>query len=316
MTERRDVYELVTERVIQALENGTVPWRRTWNPDLGAPKSLSTGKPYRGVNPFLLGIAATAGGYRSPWWGTYKWIAGHGGQIRKGEKSTLVVFWKSYTKRVQDDDGNEENQRRFVLRYYLVFNADQADWNEGAEPVYEPLDTSEAERIEAAERIVRGYPYPPQIRNGAAAYYTGAVDTVTTPPIGAFEDAEMYYATMFHELTHSTGHKSRLAREGVRDGSFGKFGDAVYSKEELVAEMGSALLCGVAGIDTKATVDSSAAYLRSWVAALRGDSKLVVQAAAQAQHAADHVLAVTFGKGASSPEPPAGDGCPVDVPIP
>jgi antirestriction protein ArdC len=290
---RQNVYDIVTETVIQALENGTVPWHQPWNVEIGVPLSLATGKPYRGVNPFLLGLTAIANGYRSPWWGTLKKINERGGSVRKGEHSTLVIFWKSYLHKAASDD--ESDERRFMLRYCRVFNADQADWADGKEPVYGAVERLEVERIAAAEAIAAGYKDPPTVQTGGAAYYEGgAVDRVTMPPIDAFASAEEYYSTLFHELTHSTGHESRLDREGIRRGSFGRFGDAVYSKEELVAEMGAAMLCGIAGIDQKALVENSAAYLRSWLSVLREDSKLIVQAGAQAQHAADRILGVTF----------------------
>ncbi|WP_205728863.1 ArdC family protein [Frankia sp. B2] len=292
---RQNVYEIVTDTVINALENGTVPWHQPWNVEVGVPLSLATGKPYRGVNPFLLGLTALTNGYRSPWWGTLKKINERGGTVRKGEHSTLVVFWKSYLHKATADD--EKDERRFLLRYYRVFNADQADWDEGKEPTYAALNRPDVERIATAEAIADGYQDSPSIRTGEAAYYeSGAVDRVTMPPIDAFDSAEEYYATLFHELTHSTGHENRLDRDGVRTGSFGRFGDPVYSKEELVAEMGAALLCAIAGIDQKALVENSAAYLRSWLGVLREDSKLIVQAAAQAQHAADHILGVSFGE--------------------
>jgi len=287
------VYEIVTQTIVDALENGTVPWHQPWNIEVGVPLSLATGKPYRGVNPFLLGLTALANGYRSPWWGTLRKINERGGTVRKGEHSTLVVFWKSYLHRAQVDD--EQDERRFLLRYYRVFNADQADWADGTEPTYTALERPAVARIAAAEAIVDGYRHAPSLRTGDAAYYQpGTLDRVTMPPIDAFGSPEAYYATLFHELTHSTGHESRLDRDGIRTGSFGRFGDPVYSKEELVAEMGAALLCAIAGIDQKALVENSAAYLRSWLDVLREDSKLVVQAAAQAQHAADHILGVTF----------------------
>jgi antirestriction protein ArdC len=294
--EHQNVYEIVTETVVKALENGTVPWHQPWNVEVGVPLSLATGKPYRGVNPFLLGVTALTNGYRSPWWGTLRKINERGGAVRRGEKSTLVVFWKSYIHRARDE--GEQDERRFLLRYYRVFNADQADWADGKEPVYATRERLDVERIATAETIAAGYPNPPTIRTGEAAYYQGAsLDRVTMPPAETFDSAQAYYSTLFHELTHSTGHETRLDREGVRSGAFGRFGDPVYSKEELVAEMGAALLCGIAGIDQKALVENSAAYLRSWLAVLREDSKLIVGAAAQAQRAADHILGVTFADG-------------------
>jgi antirestriction protein ArdC len=287
--------------VIRALENGTVPWRQPWTVETGVPLSLATGKPYRGINPFLLGLTAQANGYRSPWWGTIRKINERGGRVRKDEHPTLVVFWKSYMHKAENED--EKDERRFLLRAYRVFNADQVNWAD-EEPAYETHDRPEITQIAAAEGIVEGYPHPPTRQVGTAAYYEGgSVDRVTMPPKETFSSAQAYYATLFHELTHSTGHDSRLDRDGVRAGSFSRFGDPVYSREELVAEMGAALLCGIAGISQPDLIDSSAAYLRSWLEVLRADKKLIVQAAARAQRAADHILGVTHQDTDANPAP-------------
>jgi len=284
-TERRDVYEIVTAQILEQLEAGTVPWHQPWRASAGLPMSMSTRKEYRGINPFLLAITANAKGYSSPFWGTYKVISELGGQVRKGEKSTLVVFWKTYNKTETDDQGDERESKRFVLRYFSVFNAEQADglpaW---CHPALEEI-SNDVQPIEACESIVSGYVGRPMIQHrGAQASYSPHHDVVTMPARETFKTAEGYYSTLFHELGHSTGHAKRLARPTLME--FHRFGDESYSKEELVAEMGAAMLCGLAGIE-QTTVPMSAAYVASWLKVLRGDSKLVVQAAAQAQRAAD-----------------------------
>ena len=301
-TERQDVYQIVTDQIIEALENGTVPWHKPWaGSSAGLPRSLSTNKPYRGINTFILGFEALAKGYVSPYWGTYKAIAEKGGQVRKGEKSTLVTFWKRTRREVEKDNGETEEKLGMILRYYRVFNGEQADWDNDKYLASLTVDRPERtalERLDDAEAIVAAYIAdngPSVTHGGDAAFYRPGFDTVTVPELDDFETAEAYYSTLFHELTHSTGHEKRLNREGVRRGDFGRFGDTVYSKEELVAEMGAALLSGIVGIE-QTTIPSSAAYLASWLRNLKGDRKLIVQAAAQAQHAADRILGVTYEK--------------------
>lgn len=281
------VYEIVTERICELLENGTVPWHQPWNAELGMPRSLSTGKLYRGVNVWLLGSSM----YASPWWGTFKHIADLGGQVRKGERSTLVVFWKKTERTVHDEETGDETERKgFLLRYYRVFNAEQCDGLELPEP---PGVTHEHKPIEAAERIAIAYHSsagaPRLIVGGGRACYSPHSDTLQMPSRDAFETSEEYYSTLFHEMTHSTGHSTRLARENLLE--LHSFGDESYSQEELVAEMGASMLSGLAGID-QVTLPNSAAYISHWIRVLKGDSRLVVSAAAQAQRAADFIRGI------------------------
>jgi antirestriction protein ArdC len=280
------VYEIVTERICELLEAGTVPWHQPWNPELGMPRSLSTGKLYRGINVWLLGSSM----YASPWWGTYKQIGEHDGQDRKGERSTLVVFWKQTKRTVVDEQtGNETERKGFSLRYYRVFNAEQC---EGLVLPDLPADLHDHDPIEAAESIVDGYvdgPGPRLLIGGDRACYSPSQDLLRVPGREAFETREEFYSTAFHEMTHSTGLATRLARKDLLE--FHSFGDASYSREELVAEMGASMLSGLAGID-QVTLPNSAAYLAHWVKVLKGDSRLVVTAAAQAQRAADFITGV------------------------
>ena len=282
------VYEIVTERICELLENGTVPWHQPWNAELGLPRSLSTGKLYRGVNVWLLGSSM----YASPWWGTYKHITKHGGQVRKGERGTLVVFWTQTERTVTDRETGEEAERKgFLLRYYRVFNAEQCDGLEV--PEIPGADVHQHEPIETAQVIVDGYinshGSPRLVYGGQRACYSPSLDLLCMPQGDTFETAEAFYSTLFHEMTHSTGHPSRLDRKDLLE--FHSFGDESYAKEELVAEMGASMLSGLSGID-QLTLPSSAAYLSHWVKVLKGDSRLVVTAAAQAQRAADCIVGV------------------------
>jgi antirestriction protein ArdC len=226
--------------------------------------------------------------YTTPFWLTFRQAQELGGHVRKGEKACPVVFWKWL-----DVERDGEKERVPFLRYYGVFNVAQC---EGIE-AHVPSGTGasrEHSPVETAERIVQGMPKRPEVKHGLAqAFYSPAGDFVGIPAPEQFRSREDYYSVLFHELTHSTGHESRLARKGVSgtDGSWSAFGSNPYAKEELVAELGAAFLCGQAGI-VERTIDNSAAYVASWLSRLKDDPKLVVQAAAQAQKAADFILGV------------------------
>jgi antirestriction protein ArdC len=296
MTTKTDVYERVTNQILDALTNGVVPWQRPWTVT-GPALSMSTGKTYRGINPFLLAIASQVNGWTSPYFGTYKKIAELGGQVRKGEKSTMVTFWKTGIREQENTDtGQVEEKRWAVLRSYLVFNADQAD---GLPAKYHPVTAkgNTAAPLLAPANVMADYftveNAPTLEHGGDRAAYNPARDTVLMPVWEAFESAEAYYSTAFHEMTHSTGHSNRLAREGITELGDHRFGDEAYCKEELIAEMGAAFLCGHTGIE-QATIDRSAAYLDNWVKVLKGDSRLVVSAAGAAQRAVDLILGTKF----------------------
>lgn len=268
------VYDLVTQQVIQQLESGVAPWRKPWQ--TLPPANLISMKAYRGINVFLLAFA----GYGSQYWLTYRQAQSLGGNVRRGEHGTKIVFWKCNTRETESADGEIEERRSAFLRYYTVFNLEQT---EGLKAL---LRLPPAFSIESAEEIVKGMPNPPAFEQDSRASYIPSSDTVTMPSRAAFDSQAEYYSTLFHELTHSTGHAKRLGREGIE--KIQPFGSEDYSKEELVAEMGSAMLCGAAGIE-QATISNSAAYLRSWINRLKADSRLVVSAARAAQEAADYI---------------------------
>jgi antirestriction protein ArdC len=274
------VYEIVTEQVIRQLEQGVAPWRKPWRTEL--PVNLISGKAYRGLNVFLLGSQ----GYGSRYWLTFNQANKLGGHIRKGEHSSPVTFWHiGEEKIIRQADGTERKSRPFLLRYYRVFNVEQTEGIAdklgltGASPRVPDLDQCEA--------IVSRMPNPPKREQDARAWYRPSTDTVGMPARGLFNSSEEYYSTLFHELTHSTGHASRVGREGIEQ--LNTFGSESYSREELVAEMGSAMLCGVSGIE-QATIQNSAAYLKTWIERLKSDSKLLVSAASAAQKASDFIL--------------------------
>lgn len=269
------VYEMVTNRIIELLEKGVVPWRRPWKN--GGAVSWKTQRPYRGINIFLLEPGEYA---------TIKQINEAGGKVKKGERGHIVVFW-TWLEKEEKDKG--ELEKIPFLRYYRVFEI-----NKQCEGLSSKRNDQifEHDPIEEAERICAGYVNAPDMRHGSGrAFYRPADDVVSVPPLSDYAKAEEYYSTLFHELVHSTGHSSRLKRSGITE--LASFGDESYSKEELIAEIGAAMLCGVAGINNS-TIENSAAYVGSWLRKLKEDKRLIVQAAAQAQKAADYVLGTTF----------------------
>src|SRR6266487_2079754 len=281
------VYEIITQRIIALLEQGTIPWQKPWRAGEQAPQNLISKKHYRGINVFLL----NAMHYSSPFWLTFKQAQELGGNVKRGERACPVVFWKWLD--LQNKQTGDKERIPF-LRYYSVFNVAQCK-GIAAPVVSEPV--REHSPVQTAEKIVAGMPKRPGIKHGLAqAFYSPASDFVGMPAADQFNTGEDYYGVLFHELGHSTGHETRLNRKGfsASDGNWSAFGSNPYAKEELVAEMTAAFLCGEAGI-VERTIDNSAAYLASWLRRLKDDSKLVVNAAAQAQKAADWILGKWHG---------------------
>ena len=277
-----NVYEIVTTRILDQLQKGTVPWRKPWSTITAGPRNLITNKPYRGINVFLLG----AHRFASPYFLTFKQALDRGGVVKKGERGCPIVFWK-WRDNEEDSAAESEHERKPaapLLRYYTVFNVEQC---EGVpSPAVETRRPFEP--LPECERVVRAMPNPPRLEHqGTQAFYRPSTDTVTLPPPERFNSRELYYSTLLHELTHSTGHESRLARKGITDAVL--FGSHEYSREELVAEMGAAFICGHCGIDA-ATLTESTSYIAGWLQALQNDTRMVVLAAAQAQKAADLIL--------------------------
>ena len=282
-----DVYEEVTRKIEAALEAGTVPWRKPWGCPVGhMPNNPFSGTVYRGINPFLLDITAQTMGYEDPRWCTIKQANEHGGKVRKGEKSTLVTFRKQLRIKTEDVDpktGEPIVKTVPLLRHYLVFNVEQVDGLD-----LPALDVEAGhDPIKACVEVIENMPNRPAISHGGdRAFYRPSTDSVRLPKLASFDTAEAYYGTAFHELVHATGHSSRLNRKELAELS--SFGDEAYSREELTAEMGAAMLCGVTGI-SPVTLDQSAAYIAGWLRALKDDRKLLVGAAGKAQRAADFI---------------------------
>ena len=289
-TPRPNVCQIVTDRIIESLKKGVIPWEKPWKtPTFSGgvfPRNFHTGKPYRGVNVMLLWSAD----YSSPFWLTFKQAKELGGTVRKGEKSQQIVFYKQLGERSQSEDREAEaaatkERVPFVLTYYNVFNVEQCDGLQ-VPMINAPDNRGEVALDETCEEIVSSWENRPHLilenECERRAYYRPSTDSVHMPVRSRFVDAPHFYSTLFHELVHSTGHESRLSR------TFGTtFGDELYSKEELIAEIGAAFLCAIAGIGNEQTDRNTTAYIQNWVSRLQQDNRLIIQAAASAQRAVD-----------------------------
>ena len=290
MTETLDVYSRVTNKIIADLERGNLTWLQPWQAGHKAgPVSRplrAGGKAYRGVNVLMLWAAAMEKGYNCPLWLTYKQAAELGGQVRKGEKGSLVVYANTFTKTGTDDKGAETETEIPFMKGYTVFNAEQID----GLPAHfyatvTPLN-ADIKPLDAVERFFANTKITIQ-HGGSSAFYSPARDIVQMPELQTFRDAESYAATLAHECCHATRHESRLNRDLGRK----RFGDAGYAMEELCAEIGAAFLCADLGI-TPETRDDHAAYIASWLKVLKNDKRAIFTAASHAQKAADYLNAL------------------------
>ena len=305
-TAKASIYQIVTESIIASLRAGIIPWEKPWHaPRFSGspfPRNFRTGKPYRGVNVFLL----WASPYSYPFWLTFQQAKELKGSVRKGEKGTQIVFYKQLRDPGKNANDEEKEQAPFVLCYYTVFNVEQCDGLTLPE-IEEPTAKGEIEKDENCESIVTGWANGPALHLTSEiehrAYYRPSSDSVHMPARSRFVGAPHYYSTLFHELVHSTGHGSRLNR------TFGaRFGDAPYSKEELVAEMGAAYLCAIGGIANEHTDRNTTAYIQSWISRFEEDNRLVIQAAANAQKAVDLIVGTSFEEGVTEATGEAANG--------
>ncbi len=279
-----DLYTEITDRMIAELSAGRIPWRKSWHGEHDLAISRTTGKPYSFLNQMLLR-------FRPGEYLTFKQCNDEGGKIRRGEKGHMIVFWKWVDKKDGDvilmPDGREVVEQVPILKYYTVFHIDQTD---SIKPKWTKPVTDPVQPDEKAERIIRDYVARSGVKfiaqNGSQAFYRPGDDKVVVPAISQYDNVAEYYSTGFHELTHSTGHPSRLNRIT----NVAAFGSEDYSKEELVAEMGSAFLVSIAGLETRESFRNSAGYIQGWLQALQNDKRLVVAAAGAAQKAVEYIL--------------------------
>lgn len=278
-----DVYSLANSRIIAALEQGIIPWKRPWAGQL--PTNYDSGRQYRGVNILTLGIAEMVRGYSSPYWLTFKQAQKHGGYIKRGERATYIVFSDKKVREVEKEDGTKEQKIYYMIRSFPVFNFDQTEGIPKKE-VCTALDP-DRDLIAVCDRILSSMPNPPAYHEGgSSAYYIPKEDLVNLPPIDTFRTTEGYVATKFHEYAHSTGHEARLNRPGIME--VAAFGGEEYGFEELVAELTSAYLCASNGIDN--TLENSSAYIRHWLGALRKDKNMLLKASGKATAAVEYIL--------------------------
>lgn len=274
-----NVCQMVTERIIAELEQGSIPWKKPWTGVRSGAYSYATGKPYSLLNQMLL---RRPGAYL-----TFKQVSAAGGCVRKGEKAQFVVFWKPLEVVEKDEEGNPIRKMIPLLRYYHVFHIDQCD---GVKEKVSPEDMKPHDPIAEAEAVLSAYTQ----RSGCPiiheridqAYYSPGRDQIHLPLMEQFKNVPEYYSTVFHECIHSTGHDKRLARLTKT----AHFGNEEYSKEELVAEIGSAVLMNDLAIETEGSFRNSAAYVQSWLSALRNDNRLIVSAAGKAEKAVRYLL--------------------------
>ena len=276
-----NVYEMVTERIIKQLEQGTIPWQKPWTGVRSGAFNRVSKKPYSLINQAIL--------EKSGEYATFHQWKNLGGHIKKGAKSEIVVFWKIIDVEEKNDKGEIEKKKLPLLRYYNVFHISQV---EGVEPLKEKLNT-EIEPIEEADRIIKEYVDREHITFKECisdkAFYRPTTDTVVVPLKEQFKNTNSFYQVAFHEITHSTGAQKRLDRD-IKE--LAPFGSEIYSKEELVAELGSAFLINHLGIETEGTFQNSASYIESWLQVLRNDNKFVVSASSKAEKAVNYILGI------------------------
>ena len=284
-----DLFQIITDRIVAELEQGVIPWQKPWSSAQGA-ISHTTGKRYSLLNQMLLGC-------RSGEFVSFKEAQREGGHIKKGEKASMIVFWKFLDAAKRDDDGNVVHgadgkpvmESVPFLRYYNVFHIDQC---EGIQPHFaeEPTPGEHLTPDAAADQIVSDYVHRSgvklTIQHSDRAFYSPVSDSVTVPELTQYNSVSEYYSTLFHELTHSTGHASRLNRLSKE----ASFGSESYSKEELIAELGAAFLVNHAGLETSSSFRNSAGYIQSWLKALKDDKRLIVSAAGKADKAVAMIL--------------------------
>jgi antirestriction protein ArdC len=290
MPSQNDIRQAVTDQIVAALKSGSIPpWRRPWavgGKNAGAHSNVVTRRSYRGLNPILLDLASEKHGFSSRWWATYNQWRKLGGRVMArpshvppGKFGTQICFWSPVTKKVQNDEGIEEDDRFYVLRLYTVFNVDQvegldhlrADKAETTDPIaidYEPADHA----IEATGATIR--------YGGARAFYSPATDSITVPPRGTFETVNEFYATCFHELCHWSERRLGWKRDETDS----------YAKYELVAEIGSCYVCRELRVPTSGDLTNHVAYVNNWLQAMRNDPRFIFVASGLASRAADYIL--------------------------
>ena len=288
-----DLYQVITDKILDEIEKtGKLNWVKEWKTKRGTnvfPMNGISKKRYEGINFFLLSMHD----YVNPYWLTYKQVEQLGGNVRKGEKSTMIVFWKlnEYTK-TNEATQKDEVKKVPILRYYNVFNVEQCENVTIKADEVPEVEYNDNEKIDIAQNIVESYQMREainyDIKESDRAYYRPSTDSITMPLIGQFNSSQSFYSTFFHEISHSTGHKKRLNRKEVVETTY--FGSCDYGTEELTAELTSAFICAEIGISNESTERNSVAYLKNWKNAIKGDKKLFLMASQRASKSAKYIL--------------------------
>lgn len=277
------IFDTVNKKIFAELEKGQIPWRKPWK--TMTPANLISKKDYQGFNWWILMNTQEEMEYKSNIWGTYIQISSKGGKVKKGEKSTMITYWtKIETNELVKNEKTGEMEKKVVpmLKYYYVFNLDQTEGFKEEEKNTAVINLDAEKVITDYEKVV------PMKYESSQAFYLPGADTITLPVKESFKSKEGFYATAFHEMTHSTGHDSRLKRFSKENYNH-TFGSEDYSKEELIAEMGAAYLCAKTGVEN-APIENTAAYIQSWLKALKNDKTLLVSAGGKAQKAVNYIL--------------------------
>jgi len=318
MATSRDMYQEITDSVIDALEKGTIPWEKPWslNGDRKQPRSVSTGKVYQGINWIMLGPWMFGASHSSPWWMTYRQAKKLGGTVRKGEKSYPIVHWSFIDGKHpagHPKAGQLTGRKVPILQHFSAFNLDQCDMpDEVVERLAKRLDrlageekqsgtTLTGEAVEAAKATADEYISREGIKfndAGSLACYSPMADAITMPEVQTFTGAEEYLATLLHECVHSTGIDKRLKRGIEQNGSKGS---ESYAREELVAELGSAFAAARLGINMPTVNDNRNAYIANWIAVLENDKKALIWAAGRAEKATNMIIGDRDDQGEAEP---------------
>lgn len=281
---RIDIYSIITNQVIEFIEqHKTVPWVKPWA-DAGIPMNLISKRPYRGINIWLLSML----NFEKNLFMTFDQIKAHGGSVKKGEHGQMIVYYKKKDDANEESpDSSEKKKNKSLLLYYKVFNISQITGIESLLPV-QPQTVKEFDPMLECEAIFHKMPSCPElVFKQQKAFYDVEKDYINMPKKKSFKSVESFYSVLFHEAIHSTGHESRLNRPTITD--MEEFGSSSYSLEELIAELGSCYLCHFAGILPKA-IQNSAAYIEGWLKQLKDDKRFIITASAQGQKAVDYIL--------------------------
>jgi antirestriction protein ArdC len=297
-----EIRQQITAQIFEALKNGNLPpWRRPWSNDPNAPglhTSLSTGKPYKGINQILLSLAASKSGFQSRWWGTFNQVKANGGYVLKGEKATKVILWKPISRKRTDDDGQEVDDDFLVMREFHVFNAQQTSGLDLYQVGFAPPKNDTGERYQHADEVIEAT--GADIRcGGNEAFYRSGDDYIQVPFRHQFETPEAFYETTFHELCHWSESRVGFDRSQAEN---------TYALGELCAEIGSCFLMGELGLPTTTNMTNHAAYLENWLQGMNGDPKFIFRASAQASKAVEFVM--SFSRVPVEIGGPADDGIP------